>query len=299
MLGDSGQLESIGIGNLLKDMIDSNIIPVVILTEIHRQAKKSAIVTESLKARAGEQLTDSKFAGTEIRGELQDLVLDIYHDKELTSHKLITYFQNELEKVDSIMDIQVIVPMKTRGSSCTFELNKQLQDIYNPKSKKLNEVEISFSADKKYILREGCKVINRKNNYDTVSIDGSVTPIFNGDVGIIREIDGDVIIIEFQRTGDVIVPKTSWKYIELGYAMTVHSSQGSEYDTVIIGIDYTSYMLLSKELIYTAITRAKKRCILCCENSALRRAINTSNVKSKQTFLKDYLNSLKQLDKFK
>lgn len=294
MLCDVGQLESIGIGNIAKDIIDSDIIPTIKLTQIHRQAKKSAIVTESLKVRNSESLIPKDFVGVETRGELQDLMLDIYGNKDYTAKKVIQYFKEQLSQVKNIMELQVVVPMKSRGSSCTYELNSRLQEIYNPKTNCKNDVKISIAKDKYYMLREGDKIINVKNNYNTCDTEGKQTYIFNGDSGIIREIDEEegVMIIEFQRTGDVVVPKTAWHNIELGYAITCHKSQGSEYHTVIVGIDYSAFKLLSKEWVYTAITRGKKNCILCAENGALRYAIGTSNVSTKRTFLKDFLRKL-------
>lgn len=299
MLCDIGQLESIGMGNIAKDIIDSGVIPTVRLTEIHRQAKKSAIVTESLKVRKSEQLTPKGYVGTEVRGELQDLLMDIYDTKDLTAERIIQHFKENLSKVDNILELQVIVPMKNRGDSCTFALNSRLQEIYNPYDGRKKEVKVSISKDKFYILREGDKVINTKNNYKTFNLDDEITCIFNGDNGIIREIDDDagIMIIEFQRTGDVIVPHSSWSDIELAYAITCHKSQGSEYHTVITGMDYSAFTLLSKEFVYTAITRAKKKCILCAENNALRYAIKTSNVSVKRTFLKEFLK--KGIDKVK
>ncbi len=291
MICDIGQLESIGVANIAKDIIDSGIIPVVNLTQIHRQAEKSAIVTESLKIRKGIQIFDSLFYGTEIRGELQDLELDIYDDKAYTARKVISHFKEKLQWVDNILDIQVIVPVKTRGDACTFKLNKELQNIYNPYNPSKKEIKIKLAKDMKYILREGDKVIDTKNNYKTINIAGEITPIFNGNVGIIESIDLDnnIIIIDFQYVGKIIIQKKNWMNIELAYAMTVHKSQGSEFKIVIGAVDYTAYTLLNKELIYTLITRAKKYCVLIAESHALRHAIAQSNVSTKQTFLKFFL----------
>lgn len=292
MICDIGQLESIGVANIAKDIIDSGIIPVVNLTQIHRQAEKSAIVTESLKIRKGIQIFDSLFYGTEIRGELQDLELDIYDDKAYTTRKVISHFKEKLQWVDNILDLQVIVPVKTRGDACTFKLNKELQNIYNPYNPSKKEIKIKLAKDMEYILREGDKVIDTKNNYKTINIAGEITPIFNGNVGIIESIDLDnnIIIIDFQYVGKIIIQKKNWMNIELAYAMTVHKSQGSEFKIVIGAVDYAAYTLLNKELIYTLITRAKKYCVLIAESHALRHAIAQSNVSIKQTFLKFFLN---------
>lgn len=294
MLGDIGQLESIGVANVAKDILYSNIIPCIKLTKIHRQAQKSAIITESLKMRKEEQIVERGFTGVDVRGELRDLKLDVYNDKEDTAKKVIEYFTEEINKDNNIMNTLVLVPMKTRGNACTYQLNNKLQNIYNPKSKDKKEVQISYTKELKYILREGDKIINSKNNYKTMDLRGDNVPIFNGNMGIIEEIDNNtgVMIISFEGIGEIIVPKKYYRSIELGYAITVHKSQGSQINTIITGIDFSSYKLLTKELVYTAITRAKHQCILCTQNKALRYATTNSNVLHKQTFLKDMLVSL-------
>jgi exodeoxyribonuclease V alpha subunit len=224
LLGDVGQLEALGGLNIAKDLIESNVIKCVNLTEIHRQAKKSAIVTESLKVREGEQITDSFiFEENQIRGELQDLELDLFDKKEETANRVIKQFKKQLPLVDNILDLQVIVPMKTRGEACTYKLNNRLQEIYNPKGKiARREVQLVFSKELKYIIREGDKVINVKNNYNTLTLTGKTNPIFNGNIGIVKEITEDVIIVDFQFIGTIIVPKDAWGCLELAYAITCH-----------------------------------------------------------------------------
>lgn len=291
MLCDTGQLESIGMGNIAKDIIDSGIIPVVRLTEIHRQAKKSAIVTESLKVRESKHIIGSTFEGQEVRGELEDLLLDIVDNKEYVPYNIINHFKEQLPNVDSILDLQVVVPMKTRGGVCTFALNERMQSIYNPFSLNKNEVKVSLTKELKYILREGDKVLNNKNNYKTVNIHGEKVPVYNGNVGIIEEIDLEegIIIVNFGTLGKIIVPSSSWRSLELAYAITCHKSQGSEYPITIVGLDYSAYKLLSREWFYTAMTRGKKKTIVVAEGSALRYAVSQSKVIVKQTFLKDFL----------
>jgi exodeoxyribonuclease V alpha subunit len=288
MLGDIGQLEAIGLVNIFKDMIDSDIVPVARLNKIHRQAQKSAIITNSMEIREGNQITKQGWSGMEVRGELQDLVVDVYEDKLFTSRKIMEWFKSEYESLDNIMDIQVIVPVKEKGDACTYELNNEIQEYYNPYKMGKREIEIT-KFKKTYTLREGDKVINVKNNYKTISEEGMPTPIFNGYIGIIKSIEYDYIIIDFDLCGRIIIDKEFKGNIELAYAITGHKMQGSECHTVIVGLDYTAYTLLTKEWVYTAITRAKKKCILCAENAALRFAISNSNITAKQTFLKQML----------
>ena len=297
MLGDTGQLESIGVANIMQDIIESEVIPHAMLTKIHRQAAKSAIITDSMKIRKSEQITDSNSEGVEIRGEIKDLVLDIYNDKKDTFTKILAYTKETLKEIDDIMDFQILVPMKSRGDACTYKINKAIQELLQNKQglrRKRESVDIGSQSKNPYTIYEGDKVINVKNNYKTINKNGVVTPIFNGNLGIVKEIDliNGIMIIDFQNIGEVIIYQNHWSFIELGYAITVHKSQGSGFKYIICGLDYSHYSLLNKEMVYTMITRAKKHCYLCVENKALRYAINHSNVRTKQTFLKRLLEKL-------
>ena len=290
LLGDMGQLESIGAGNIAHDIIYSNEIATVFLTKIHRQAAKSAIVTESIKVRNSVQLVEKDWVGTETRGELQDLTLKCFSDKSNTYHETIKAFKRYLESDDfDIMETQIIVPVKNRGDACTTKLNDALQAIYNPDP---DERKRNFKVMKDnhlYTLREGDKVINKVNNYKTYPF------IYNGNMGILErfvydeDLDDEVMIVNFKAIGHVKIPKLYWKNIELAYAITVHSSQGSEYDTTIFAMDFAAYNLLTKELVYTGITRAKKKCELIAQTGALRRAVATQGVSKKQTHLVECL----------
>lgn len=292
MIGDVGQLESIGSLNLINDVLHSGVIPTITLTKIHRQAQKSAIITESINIRNGIEIIPYGFVGKDIRGELEDLELDIYDDKILSLEKIINQFSDKMPLVKNIMEIQIITPMKYRGEVCTLKLNRIIQNSYNAFDPSKREIELRAKTDHSYILREGDKVINVRNNYKTLSTYGETTPIFNGNMGIIKEIDiiEGIMIIDFLFIGEIIIERENWDSIELGYAITIHKSQGSEYEVCIVaGVDYSAFTMLTKELIYTGITRSKKYCVLVAENSALRYAIGQSNISTKKTFLKEFL----------
>lgn len=288
MLGDIGQLETIGIGNLIKDLIDSGYIKVVELTKIHRQAKKSAIITESQKVRHDEQLTDKDYEGTEIRGELQDLELDIYTDKNETYDRVIEHFKRLYQQVESVFDIQAIVPMKERGKASAYALNNAIQSLVIPDGQRYLEV---GSEKYPFKLHIGDKILNMKNNYKILDEEGIEVPIFNGDLGMIINIDfyTQTIAVDFNNKGIVYIPKKHLQYIRLGYCITCHKLQGSGMKYVICGLDYSHYKLLTNEMVYTMLTRAKKYCVLCAENKALRYAISNSNIPNKQTFLTHFL----------
>lgn len=295
MIGDDGQLESIGSLNIAKDLINSKYIPHITLTETHRQAQKSAIITESKKVRQGEQIINKYSNGIEIRGEKKDLELNIYSDKSLTRDTIVSYFKKGLAVTNNnINEVQIIVPMKERGDACVYNLNKLAQEIYNPSNKNKNEVSIGIK-NLQYILREGDKVLNTKNNYTTVNADGHESPIFNGQIGIITNINTSdrIISVNFPYVSkkDILLPREAWNSLILGYACTCHKLQGDSSKYVIIGLDYSSYKLLSKQWVYTAITRAEKYCVLCAENNALRYAISQDKVSQKNTFLRQFLDS--------
>lgn len=289
-IGDVGQLESIGSCAVAADMFDSPHIPTIFLDKIHRQAQKSAIITESIKVRKGQQIIKRDWAGEETRGILQDLILNCYTDKSNTYHNIIKYFKEELKTQKSILDIQIIVPCK-QGVSSVSSLNQAAQALYNPKKKSKEEYRVKLGSES-WILREGDKVINKMNKYGIVNSNGDVKDIFNGNLGIIKKIVSDYILIDFIGIGLVEVPYGHVSRIELGYAITCHSAQGSQFPVVIAGIDFSMFVMLSKELLYTMITRAEKKIYLCAQNKALSYAVNQHQIINRQTYLLEILDEL-------
>lgn len=293
LIGDDGQLEAIGACNIFKDLLDCDLIKTSRLTKIHRQAEDSGIITTSLDVRKGKSIIDKDFEGEKKLGLLGDLEMHVTKQRENVEKMILNSFKEFLPLVDNIMDLQVIVPLNDRGKTSCYELNKKIQNIYNPIAITKKECLIHHGKNKDTIFREGDKIINRKNNYkEVLNENGKIIPIFNGDMGIIKEINETdaIITINFERTGDVYVPLELMEKIFLAYAITTHSSQGSEFKYVIYGLDYSHYVLLNREQVYTGITRAKKLCRVCTENKAFRYACKTSSVSTKQTFLKELLN---------
>ena len=291
LVGDDGQLESIGTLNVFYDLLNSPFIPKVRLTEIHRQAQNSAIVTESIKIRKGEQILERGFVGTEVRGVLQDLIIHAFDEKEMVAMRILEVYKEEHARLRDIKKLQVIVPMRENGDSSVYNLNILLQDYVNPTEINGQFIEIGGGKKKPYKIKVGDKVVNKKNNYKTINIDSDLTPVYNGNFGIVKEIDtlDETMIIDFDLQGRVYIPKSHWNYIELGYASTVHSQQGSQVEVAIVGLDFSSYIMLVRELPYTAITRAQKKCHLVVQTSALSYAIGNSQVPNKKTFLQDLL----------
>lgn len=296
IMGDVQQLTPIGNCQVFADILDSNVLPVVKLSKPHRQALRSGIIPTSIKIANQQQIFDGNYTGNVIIGELEDMELDISGkgNDESISDKIIKHFQVELEKFHDIMEVQICVPMRLRGELSCYNLNSKIQSIYNPKLSNCNEIEIFLEKKndeaKKYIIRAGDKVINTKNNYKCINSEGDTTPVFNGNMGIVKEIEKNgMCTIDFIGIGEVIFTKSDCKNLELGYACTVHKLQGSGFCSTIIGLDNSSYIMNNSELLYTAITRAKKYCVLIANNYAVVKSIQTKEVKTKQTFLKDML----------
>ena len=294
IMGDVQQLTPIGNCQVFADILDSNVLPVVKLTKPHRQALMSGIIPTSIKVANQEQIFGNGFEGNEILGELKDMELDITSSKESMSDTIINHFQTEMAKYNDIMEVQVCVPMRLKGELSCYNLNTKIQNIYNPKFNDSKEIEILLEKKnedtKKYLIRVGDKVLNTKNNYKCTNVEGDTTPVFNGNIGIVKEIeDNGYCTIDFVGIGEVVFSKTDSKNLELAYACTVHKMQGSGFTSTIVGMDTGSFIMNNSELLYTAITRAKKYCVLVGNNYAISKAIQTKEVKTKQTFLRDML----------
>lgn len=284
-LGDMGQLESIGCGNIAFDMIHSQEIPTVYLSQVHRQAASSAIITEARQIREGVQIVAKDWVGQETRGKLQDLQLDCYSDKSNTFYKIMQTFSEAMHQENfNIMETQILTPVKNNGDACAYNINNTVQEIYNPENSNKPEIQ-AICKGKITILRQGDKVINTQNTYKTTP------PIFNGNLGVVKEVypDDKAILVSFVGIGDVYIEGAQVNNIELGYAITVHKAQGSQFDNVIFGVDFSSYSLLKRELLYTGITRAKKKCHLIAQIGALRMAISKEGTSKKQTHLQQCL----------
>ena len=297
MLGDYSQLEPLSNGNFLKDCLDTNAVPCYRLTKIHRQAQKSAIITESIKVSNGQQIIGNSEI-SEIRGELKDLKIVAYKDGDLSRVKFLTEYRTLLQSGVSSNDIIGVVPMKLRGAMSSFALNNDVQRFVNP-DPNLPKITLEADKDKYYTIKLGDRVINRKNHYDTITRavyerfgfdkDNPVEPIYNGNLGFVTDIKEDYIVVDFKQQGEIVIPKAYWEDVLLGYVVTTHSFQGSQSPYVVVGLDMSAYTLLSRELLYTQLTRSKKYCVLVGQINAIKKAISISRVSIKQTWLKELL----------
>jgi exodeoxyribonuclease V alpha subunit len=275
--GDVEQLEAIGAGNFFKDMIDSNVIPVAHLTQVHRQALRSGILSTANSVREGEQFTKKDDYDDRVIGELKDLYFKPYRKVESVKKSILKTCKQYLKAPNfDLLNFQVIVPLKNRGEIATKKLNIELQEIFNPEMKPI----ISRNG---YDFKEGDKVIQQGNNYDY--------EVFNGTLGIIKEVNTieKEVVISFVGVGDIKYNQEELSQIDMAYALTVHRVQGSQFDNVVIGLDFSAYVLLSRQLIYTALTRASKLAFLICENDALLHAVRTDKASTRNTFLKQLL----------
>jgi exodeoxyribonuclease V alpha subunit len=296
ILGDMGQLESIGCMNLAHDIYYSKFITTVELTKIHRQAQKSGIILASKSINDQNPLFEKKYVGYETMGELQDMHFDIVDSSKESREKVLYYFKRYYEesKVKSVMDIQILAPVKERGDACVFNLNKDVQSYLNPSGSFKKEIEVSLGKEKVFTLREGDKVMCIKNNYKLFNTQGIQTNVFNGWVGILEEINTymDYATIYFPIIEDKIVFSFSdiRTIIILGYASTVHKFQGSSAKYIIGVLDNTTPPdMRTKELMYTLPTRAELDCTIVAQNTALYAATLTSGIQDKNTFLTEML----------
>lgn len=305
MLGDIAQLPSLGVGSVFKDLIETQVVPCYRLTKIHRQAQKSAIITESIKVSNGQQIIGNSEI-SEIRGELKDLKIVTYKDADLSRVKFLTEYRTLLRSGVSSNDIIGVVPMKLRGAMSSFALNNDVQKFVNP-DEHLPSIKLAADKDKYYTIRLGDRVINRKNHYDTITRavyerygfdkDNPVEPIYNGNLGFVTDIQENYIIVDFKQQGEIVIPKAYWEDVLLGYVVTTHSFQGSQSPYVVVGLDMSAYMLLSREMLYTALTRSKKYCVLVGQINAVKKATSISRVSVKQTWLKELLQNFRKTHK--
>ena len=305
LLGDFQQLSPIGNCQVFTDILNGDgVIKISKLTQLHRQAQRSGIIPTSIKIINQEQIFQSNFEGNMILGELEDMELDIFKDDIDLSDKVVEHFIKHYQISNNVIETQVVAPMRTRGSLSTYNLNTKIQQLINPVSADDRYIEVMIKEDKKnkkdkedkehkiYKIKLGDKVINTKNNYKAIDIEGNTTPVFNGNMGIVIELDYNTAVVDFIGIGQIVLDNEGVKNLELAYACTVHKLQGSGFDRVIFCLDSSAFMLLNAELVYTGLTRAKKYCVLVGRNSAIRTAINKREVKLKQTYLKYLLQSI-------
>jgi exodeoxyribonuclease V alpha subunit len=268
LVGDADQLPSVGAGNVLRDIIASGAAPVVHLTEIFRQAQESDIVMNAHRINQGEfpELRNRK-DGDFFFIEEQEPTAGLETICDLCQRRLPARYG-----FDPMEDIQVLTPMY-RGEVGVDQLNRTLQDALNPSGASLKRSDREF--------RVGDKVLQTRNNYDKM--------VFNGDIGRIKRIDPDAQTVEVAFAEPVVYDFADLDELVPAYAISVHKSQGSEYPAIVMPLFTTHYMMLQRNLLYTAITRARSLVVLVGAKKALAIAVKNNSVLDRYTGLREAL----------
>lgn len=294
VVGDVDQLPSVGPGNVLRDLIESEIIETFRLTDIFRQGEESLIITNAHKINKGEMPILNKkdndffFQRNENMEGILKILLDLA-DKRLPKYN---------EKWDKKKDIQILTPVK-KGILGVINLNQKLQEILNPPSKNKKE-----KKQKNLILREGDKVMQTKNNYilrwDSERTSESGEGVFNGDMGFIRSIDEEqkTVTVVFDDERKVIYTPENIEELELAYAITIHKSQGSEFKVVLMPVFMGAPLLMNRNLLYTGITRAKELVTVVGYPNALKYMIENTKDMNRYSALGNRIRDLLSNDIF-
>lgn len=268
-VGDIDQLPSVGAGNVLRDIIDSQRIPVVRLVRIFRQAQKSRIVMNA------HTINQGRFPDTS-NGRDTDFFFMREDDPERAAETIVRLVKERLPRAyrESPDRIQVLTPMQ-RGVVGAANLNLLLQQALNPSGPSLGRGG--------YTYRQGDRVMQLRNNY--------AKEVFNGDLGYIREVDTEDRMLTVDFDGKKVeYDVTELDELTLAYATTIHKAQGSEYPIVVMPVLMTHFVMLQRNLIYTGITRAKKICVLIGAMKALAYAVRNMSVLKRNTSLRERLN---------
>lgn len=275
LVGDVDQLPSVGPGNVLRDIIESGVVPVVKLTRIFRQAQDSHIIVNAHNIDEGKPIVYDNSKDSDFFF-LQET------DNDKIAQKVVEMVVSRLPNFTSLspMDIQVLSPMK-RSSNGVENMNKLLQAAINPTGE-----QIEYGTT---IFRTGDKVMQMKNDYDN--------DVFNGDMGTIQYVDREegTLYVDFGKDEPVEYGKEEMKNLSLAYACTIHKSQGSEYPVVVMPFTMQFYIMLQRNLLYTGVTRAKKVCVLVGDKKAVSAAIRNGKTAKRNTMLKQRLRDTAKL----
>lgn len=271
LVGDIDQLPSVGAGNVLRDVIDSECFPVVRLTRIFRQAQTSRIIMNAHKINAG-QIPDIS------NGKDTDFFFLVQEDPEAAVKQIVELVKKKLSRYYRIPanQIQVLTPMQ-RGAVGATNLNIALQEALNPQGEGLRR--------SGFVYRPGDKVMQIKNNYDK--------EVFNGDIGIIESVDMQdrTLLVNFDNRS-IEYDATELDELVHAYATTIHKAQGSEYPIVVMPVLMNHFVMLQRNLIYTGVTRAKKILVMVGTKKALAYAVHNVTVTKRNTLLKERLSGM-------
>lgn len=269
LVGDVDQLPSVGAGNVLRDVIESECFPVVRLTKIFRQAASSRIITNAHRINRGLMPDISN-------GKNTDFFFIEIEEPELAAQEIVTLVKDRLPRAYKTRDIQVLTPMQ-RGVVGAANLNQVLQEAVNPNSHGIRRGGVEY--------RLHDKVMQIRNNYDK--------EVFNGDIGTVESVNLEdrELLIRFDDR-EVAYDSTELDEVVLAYATTIHKSQGSEYPIVVMPVLMTHYVMLQRNLIYTGVTRAKKILVIVGTKKALSMAVRNVTVDKRDTLLAERLSHI-------
>lgn len=296
LVGDIDQLPSVGPGNVLRDIIESDTITTITLNKIFRQAAKSKIVVNSHRTNNGENFITKEEAKD--NDYLEDFFFIDENNQSKIRYQVISLSGERLKKYgdyDFFKNIQIITPTK-KGDLGTKELNHLLQETINPYSEDKKEKKFGDS-----IFREGDRIMQIKNNYDIYwekrnPIYETGSGVFNGEFGTIKQINEQEKNIKIQFDDEKVVwyQFNELEQIDLAYAITVHKAQGSEFDVVIMVVGQSAPMLLTRNLLYTGMTRAKKMLIIIGNKNTIDFMIRNADNKRRNTGLAFKMMKLKE-----
>lgn len=296
LVGDIDQLPSVGPGNVLRDIIESDTITTITLNKIFRQAAKSKIVVNSHRTNNGENFITKEEAKD--NDYLEDFFFIDENNQSKIRYQVISLSGERLKKYgdyDFFKNIQIITPTK-KGDLGTKELNHLLQEAINPYSEDKKEKKFGDS-----IFREGDRIMQIKNNYDIYwekrnPIYETGSGVFNGEFGTIKQINEQEKNIKIQFDDEKVVwyQFNELEQIDLAYAITVHKAQGSEFDVVIMVVGQSAPMLLTRNLLYTGMTRAKKMLIIIGNKNTIDFMIRNADNKRRNTGLAFKMMKLKE-----
>ncbi len=288
LVGDADQLPSVGAGNVLRDIIDSGVVPVVRLTEIFRQAGESMIVTNAHRINHGQM--------PQMNGKNTDFFLERKENAQQVADTIVSLVKQRLPGYmgfDPMRDIQVMAPMK-KGDVGVWRLNRLLQEKLNPKRPGVRE-----RVRGEGVFRVGDKVMQVKNNYSTEWERGPERGegVFNGDMGFITDINPEeqTLTVTFDDDREAVYDDAAQDELELAYCVSVHKSQGSEFPAVVMPVLSGPPMLMTRNLFYTAVTRARKLVVLVGKDACVAQMVRNNHIARRYSALSERLRNLSEI----
>lgn len=305
IVGDSGQLSGIGNGDVLRDLLQNKMFANRELQQIHRQAQDSGIIEVASKVREGENITGYNWEVSNAYGINKDMYVFTYKEKLKlyeNAKKIIGSRMSKLNR-EEVLDFLILVSNKSRGELSAESINKYCQSIYNDLKKPFVENKVhKFRVDDKVIISGNKYTVHMYESINDYHLGSPVMDnaepkeheLYNGTIGIVEAIntkkDNESVLVKFEGfDGYIEIAKGDLNDLDLAYAISIHKSQGCTVKNILTLLDFGGYKLLSKQLVYTAITRASEKCIVLAENGALYKACLSDNSSFRNTFVGQFI----------